>query len=124
MSATPRLALDATYFDRWYADLAGSPTRDAIVARTLGLPPELQSTRLLSWQGIVEFTEALRVAPDGLLVDLACGRGGYGIEIAKPHRRATARGGLLGRCRRAGDGERGTAAACWRRGWRRASPRR
>jgi len=79
---------DATYFDHWYADMAASPDRDAIVARTLGLPPELQSTSLLPWQGIAEVAEALRLPRDGLLADVACGRGGYGIEVA---RRAGAR---------------------------------
>src|SRR6266851_9569007 len=74
---------DATYFDQWYADMATFPARDAIVARTLGLPPELQSTSMLTWQGIAEMTEALRMPQDGLLVDLACGRGGYGIEVAR-----------------------------------------
>jgi SAM-dependent methyltransferase len=74
---------DAAYFDQWYADMASSPARDAIVTRSLGLPPELQSTSLLTWQGIGEVTEALRMRPGGLLVDIACGRGGYGIEVAR-----------------------------------------
>ncbi|MDQ3156240.1 MAG: methyltransferase domain-containing protein [Actinomycetota bacterium] len=74
---------DARYFDQWYADMATSPARDAIVARTLGLPPELKSTSLLTWQGIAEMTEELRMPQDGLLLDLACGRGGYGIEVAR-----------------------------------------
>jgi SAM-dependent methyltransferase len=74
---------DAAYFDAWYADLNASPTRDAIWAHGLGLPPELESTSLLSWQGIAEVTEALRPPPDGLLVDVGCGRGGYGIEVAR-----------------------------------------
>jgi SAM-dependent methyltransferase len=73
---------DAAYFDRWYADMAASPDRDAIVARALGLPPELQSTSLLTWAGIAEVAGALRLPRGGLLVDAACGRGGYGIEIA------------------------------------------
>lgn len=74
---------DAGYFDQWYADMTTSPVRDAIVARALGLPPELQSTSLLTWQGIAEMTEELRMPQDGLLLDLACGRGGYGIEVAR-----------------------------------------
>lgn len=73
---------DAEAFDSWYADMAASPARDAIVARTLGLPPRLRSSSLLSWQGIAELTEALRLPRDGLLLDVACGRGGYGIEVA------------------------------------------
>jgi SAM-dependent methyltransferase len=74
---------DARYFDAWYADMATSPARDAIVARILGLPPELQSTSLLSWRGIAEVTEKLRMPQDGVLLDMACGRGGYGIEVAR-----------------------------------------
>jgi SAM-dependent methyltransferase len=79
----PAARRDATYFDQWYADMTASPARDAIVARTLGLPPELQSTSMLSWHGIAEVTEALRLPQDGLLLDIACGRGGYGIEVAR-----------------------------------------
>jgi SAM-dependent methyltransferase len=73
---------DAAYFDQWYADMTASPARDAIIARALGLPPELQITGVLSAQGIAELTEELRLPRDGLLLDLACGRGGYGIEVA------------------------------------------
>jgi SAM-dependent methyltransferase len=78
-----RAKRDAAYFDQWYADMETSPARDAIVARALGLPAELQSTSLLTWAGIAELTEALDLPPDGLLLDAACGRGGYGIEVAR-----------------------------------------
>jgi SAM-dependent methyltransferase len=74
---------DAAYFDQWYADMSSSTVRDAIVARTLGLPPELQSTSMLTWDGIAEVTEELRLPSGGRLLDLACGRGGYGIEVAR-----------------------------------------
>jgi uncharacterized protein YhfF/ubiquinone/menaquinone biosynthesis C-methylase UbiE len=73
---------DAAYFDQWYADMASS-ARDAIVTRALGLPPELKSASMLTWQGVAEVAQALRMPRDGLLVDLACGRGGYGIEVAR-----------------------------------------
>lgn len=76
-------SLDAAYFDQWYGDMTRSSTRDAVVARTLGLPPELQSTSLLPWDGIAELVEGLRLQPDDLLLDLACGRGGYGLEVAR-----------------------------------------
>lgn len=56
---------DATYFDQWYSDMTSSPARDAIVSDTLGLPPELQSTSLFTWQGIAEVTDELRMPPDG-----------------------------------------------------------
>jgi SAM-dependent methyltransferase len=72
----------AGYFDEWYADMTGSPVKDEIQQRHLGLPPHLLSTSLLGWDGIAEVTAALRLSPGGTLVDLACGRGGYGLEIA------------------------------------------
>jgi SAM-dependent methyltransferase len=74
---------DAAYFDKWYADMAASPARDVIIARAMGLPPELQFASVLPWQGLAEVTEELRLPPDGLLLDIACGRGGYGIEVAR-----------------------------------------
>jgi SAM-dependent methyltransferase len=72
----------ADYFDSWYAARASSAAADEIQQRHLGLPPHLLSTSLLSWEGIAEVVTALRLPPSGLLVDLACGRGGYGLEIA------------------------------------------
>ena len=50
--------------------------------RHLGLPAELLSTSLLSWDGLGEVVDALRLSPGHTLLDLACGRGGYGLEIA------------------------------------------
>ena len=72
----------AEYFDGWYADMTGSPVMDEIQQRHLGLPPHLLSTSLLGWDGIAEAAAALRLSPGGTLVDLACGRGGYGLEIS------------------------------------------
>jgi SAM-dependent methyltransferase len=62
--------------------MAGSAAKDEIMRRHLGLPPSLLSTSLLGWEGIDEVTEALRLSPGDILLDLACGRGGYGLEIA------------------------------------------
>jgi SAM-dependent methyltransferase len=72
----------AQYFDGWYADMAASSVKDEIHQRHLGLPPGLLSHSLLTWDGIAEVTEALRLSAGATLVDLACGRGGYGLEIA------------------------------------------
>ena len=72
----------AEYFDGWYADMTTSPVKDEIQQRHLGLPPHLLSTSVLSWEGIAEAVAALRLPAGGTLVDLACGRGGYGLEIA------------------------------------------
>ena len=72
----------AEYFDHWYADMTVSPVKDEIQQRHLGLPPHLLSTSVLPWEGIAEAVTALRLAGGATLVDLACGRGGYGLEIA------------------------------------------
>jgi SAM-dependent methyltransferase len=72
----------ARYFDDWYADMAQTPVKDEIMQRHLGLPPHLLSTSLLGWEGIGQVTKALRLSAGDLLLDLACGRGGYGLEIA------------------------------------------
>ncbi|MCR6492970.1 class I SAM-dependent methyltransferase [Cellulomonas sp. P24] len=75
-------AEQAAYFSRWYAEMAGASLKDEIQQRHLGLPSELLSTSLLTWDGIAEVAEALDLNSGELLVDLACGRGGYGLEIA------------------------------------------
>jgi SAM-dependent methyltransferase len=72
----------AQYFDGWYADMAASPVINEIHQQHLGLPPHLLSTSLLGWTGIAEVVRALRLEAGGVLLDLACGRGGYGLEIA------------------------------------------
>ena len=72
----------AQYFNDWFADMAESPVVDEIQQRHLGLPPGLLSTSLLSWKGIAEVTDSLHLSPGATLLDLACGRGGYGLEIA------------------------------------------
>jgi SAM-dependent methyltransferase len=84
-------ALSAEFFDEWYANMAGSAAKDDIVRRHLGLPAHLLSTSLLTWDAIADVTAALRLAPGRVLVDLACGRGGYGLEVAR-----RCRAGLVG----------------------------
>jgi len=77
-----RSSRTAAYFDGWYADMVGSPVKDEIEQRHLGLPADLLSTSLLSWEGIAEVVADLRLSHGDTLLDLACGRGGYGLEIA------------------------------------------
>lgn len=72
----------AAYFEKWYADMTGESVKDEIEQRHLGLPPNLLSTSLLTWDGVAEVAAALNLARGELLVDLACGRGGYGLELA------------------------------------------
>ncbi|HST47710.1 class I SAM-dependent methyltransferase [Jatrophihabitans sp.] len=80
MNARPDIP--AAYFDQWYANMAGTAPNDAITQRHLGLPPSLLSTSLLTWDGIAEVVTALRLPTGGTLLDVACGRGGYRLEIA------------------------------------------
>jgi len=72
----------AAYFDGWYAAKTVSPVIDEIHQRHLGLPPRLLSTSTFPWDGIAEAVAELHLAPGRTLVDLACGRGGYGLEVA------------------------------------------
>ena len=62
--------------------MAGSSVKDEIVQRHLGLPPALLSSSLLGWEGIAEVVVALHLPAGSTLLDLACGRGGYGLEAA------------------------------------------
>ena len=50
--------------------------------RHLGLPADLLSSSLLPWDGIAEVVERLGLPVPATLVDLGCGRGGYGLEVA------------------------------------------
>ena len=71
------------HFDNWYSAMATSPRRDEIVQRHLGLPATVLSGSLLPWDGIAEVVELLRLPRSAAtLIDLACGRGGYGLEVA------------------------------------------
>jgi len=72
----------AAYFDQWYADMVESPAKDELVRRHLGLPAHVLSTSVLTWDAVADVTAALRASPGQVLVDLACGRGGYGLEVA------------------------------------------
>jgi len=72
----------AEYFDQWYADMSDARVKDEVMQRHLGLPPGVLSTSSLPWGGIADVTAGLRLAPGDVLLDLACGRGGYGLEIA------------------------------------------
>jgi SAM-dependent methyltransferase len=78
----PPNPLSAEYFDGWYHDKAGTPEVDEVHRRVLGLPPTVPSSSCLPGDGIAEVADELRLAPGYVLLDLACGRGGYGREVA------------------------------------------
>jgi SAM-dependent methyltransferase len=73
----------AEYFDQWYADMAGSAVLERAKRVHLGLPPELQSTSGLTFDGLREIGRLLAPEPGMVLLDLACGRGGYGLWLAR-----------------------------------------
>jgi SAM-dependent methyltransferase len=77
------MSRSARFFDQWYAEMGRSALRDQIVRRALALPPEMDASGVLPWAGVTEVAAALNLAPGQLLVDLGCGRGGYGLEIAR-----------------------------------------
>lgn len=81
MTTTPPPS--AAYFDEWYAGLTASTAAEQIAIDHLGLPPGLESSSLLSWDGIADLVDALAIEPGEVAVDLACGRGGYAREIAR-----------------------------------------
>ena len=72
----------AEYFDAWYAAMATSPRKDEIMQRHLGLPAYLLVTSSVTWAGIAEIVDLLHLRPGSRLLDLACGRGGHGQEVA------------------------------------------
>jgi SAM-dependent methyltransferase len=77
-------ARDSAYFDRWYSEMAQSPVKDSIVVRHLGVPEEyVGATGILAWHALDEIAPELRLQSGQLLVDVACGRGGYGVELAR-----------------------------------------
>jgi SAM-dependent methyltransferase len=69
-------------WDNWHSGIAESAATGPLVWRALGLPAGFPSNSLLSWAGIADVAGSIRLAPDSLLVDVACGRGGYSREVA------------------------------------------
>jgi SAM-dependent methyltransferase len=72
----------AEYFDGWYANQAATPTVAEIMNRHMGFPPDTRAG-VVAAEAIPELTKELRLRPGNTLLDLACGRGAYGLLIAK-----------------------------------------
>jgi SAM-dependent methyltransferase len=70
----------AEYFDGWYADKSDAPQVAEIMNRNLGLPPGALAG-IVPAVAIDEIAAELRLAPGDVLLDLACGRAWYGLEI-------------------------------------------
>jgi SAM-dependent methyltransferase len=72
----------AEYFDGWYADRVATPTVDEIMNRHMGFPPGTRAG-VVPAEAIPELAGELRLTPGSTLLDLACGRGAYGLLIAQ-----------------------------------------
>lgn len=78
----PPKPLSVDYWDDWYASKTAAPAVAEVMNRHLGLPPDLLAG-ILPAEAIGELTAELRLKPASILVDLACGRAGYGLAIAR-----------------------------------------
>lgn len=72
---------DAAYFSDWYAAMGEVPDKDRLWTRLLGLPEHVLSTSVLTGRALDEVADILALGPDDVLLDLACGRAGYGLEL-------------------------------------------
>jgi SAM-dependent methyltransferase len=72
----------AEYFDGWYASQAATPAVAEIMNRHMGFPPGTRAGTVAA-EAIPELAEELRLRPGGTLLDVACGRGAYGLLIAQ-----------------------------------------
>jgi SAM-dependent methyltransferase len=72
----------AQYFDGWYADQAAMPAVAEIMNRHMGFPPETRAGTVPA-EAIPELAGELRLRPGSTLLDLACGRGAYGLLITE-----------------------------------------
>jgi SAM-dependent methyltransferase len=70
------------YWDDWYAGKAATPAVGEVMNRHLELPPALLAG-VVPAEAIPELTAELRLNPGDTLLDLACGRSGYGLTVAR-----------------------------------------
>jgi len=78
----PPKPLSAGYFDGWYADQAARPTVAEIMNRHMGFPPGTRAG-VVAAAAIPELAGQLRLKPGSTLLDLGCGRGAYGLLVAR-----------------------------------------
>src|SRR5260370_10676501 len=78
----PPKPLSAEYFDGWYANQAATPAVAEIMNRHAGFPPGTRAG-VVPAEAIPELTGELRLRPGDTVLDPPCGRGAYGLLIAK-----------------------------------------
>ena len=74
--------LSAEHFDGWYANQAARSAVAEIMNRHMGFPPDTRAGVVVA-EALPELAEELRLRPGSTLLDLACGRGAYGLVIAR-----------------------------------------
>jgi SAM-dependent methyltransferase len=72
----------AEYFDGWYADQSATPAVAEIMNRHMGFPPGTRAGVVVA-EALPELAGELRLRPGSTLLDLACGKGAYGLLIAR-----------------------------------------
>lgn len=72
----------AEYFDGWYADKARTWTVAEITNRHMGLPADALAGVVCA-DALPEITAGLALRAGDSLVDIACGRGYYGLVVAQ-----------------------------------------
>ena len=72
-------------YDAAHAGVQASPLMQRLWAQAMGdqYPPEVEPFSSCSWWVLGHAVAALRLRPDGRLVDLGCGRGGPGLWLAR-----------------------------------------
>jgi SAM-dependent methyltransferase len=77
--------LDLERADAFHAAAAKGGLATRLYAEAFGeeYPAEVDPTSSCTWSVLGEMVRRLRLRPDGLLVDLGCGRGGTGLWLAR-----------------------------------------
>lgn len=75
--------MSVEYFDSWYSDIAASSLRQQVFTDYLGLPAEVGPSNHVPLDGLRAIATALEVSAGERIADLACGRGGPGMWIAR-----------------------------------------
>jgi len=72
-------------YDAAHAGVDASPLMRQLWSQAMGdqYPAEVEPFSSCSWWLLGQVVSALRLRPDGLLVDLGCGRGGPGLWLAR-----------------------------------------
>lgn len=77
--------MNAAGFDRAHGSTANSELLRRLARQAYGAdyPEEVQPWGMTTWWGLGRFVSSLKVGPGAHLLDLACGRGGVGLWLAR-----------------------------------------